>query len=150
MITPLAVHLSENQLLGYIGGIIDGEGYIGITATTVKGKKTPCRLYSLCISVVMTTTPAIDALRIVFGGEIRFVQPNNAKTGLPYKLQYMWRLRKREHIKYFIDRMLWSRCILVKRQQLELAKEYLTVTENRLQDPELREAFYQKFKLLNK
>lgn len=141
---PIAAKLSENQLLGYIGGIIDGEGYIGITASTVKGRLTPVKLYTLCVSVSMTTTEAIEALIMVFGGEdVKVI------ARPPYKRQYVWRLRKREYLRHFVEKMERSMCVLVKRKQLLLAKEFLDVTENRLQDPELREAFYQKFKILN-
>lgn len=140
-----AANLTEAHLLGYIGGIIDGEGYIGISSANVKGKRgQDAKLYNLAITVSMTTSEAIDALRLVFGGELSFV------SRPPHKKIFMWRLRKRVLVREFVDMMLKSNCILVKAKQLKLAQEFLIVTEGRLQSPETREIYYQKFKELNK
>lgn len=131
-----------DKLLYYAAGLIDGEGYIGVVRNGLSPYGSIS--YLLRIQVAMTDQAPLDLLKMLFGGRVRF---RGDRQGNRQDI-YSWELTSREEV--------W-RCLTllrgkstVKTAMIELGLLYLETFRHREKDAELREAFYSKFKVLNR
>jgi len=142
----LVPNWNYGELLAYAAGIIDGEGWIGMSRALWKHKKGQSSTYSLRVAVNMVTTKPIGLLHNLFGGTITTV--NKGKYSPRNKLQYRWGIAVREDLERFLT--LLEPRLIVKREQARLGLVLIQSLGKRVYDNELREAFCLKFKELNK
>jgi hypothetical protein len=76
------------ELSGYVAGIIDGEGCIGINRARFKNKPWLSERYTAILSVGNTSQKMIDVLLTAFGGTIA-LRPATPK----HKACYVWSVR---------------------------------------------------------
>ena len=98
-------------LLGYMAGIIDGEGCIRLGRNKGNGQ------YQMMIQVGMVELHAISLLQETFGGNIREERVPNRRS------IYRWVLGKREEVINFIEVM--EPLLLIKQPQLQVLKKWL-------------------------
>lgn len=134
----------QAALLGYMAGIIDGEGCLMIKRNKGIGQ------YHAMVMVGMVEKQAIKLLQETFGGNIREERVPNKRS------IYRWTLGKREEVARFMEIM--EPWLFIKQPQLQLVKAWLAVklreradTGRKLTEEELqhREQFYLKMKKLN-
>jgi hypothetical protein len=76
------------ELSGYVAGLIDGEGCIGINRARFKSKPWLSDRYTAILSVGNTSQSMIDVLLTAFGGTVVF-RPATPK----HKACYVWSVR---------------------------------------------------------
>ena len=107
--------------VGYLAGLVDGEGciYIGRTYAKALCDRTPeSRQYLfLSVSITSTTLMLMCWLKDNFGGSFRSKKPSDEK----YKECYGWRLVSNQAAG-FLERIL--PLLIVKREQAEIAIEF--------------------------
>ena len=134
LIDPKSIKMSHNECIGYAAGLIDGEGYIGISLSS--RKKYPS--YSLTIKVGMTTTRGIGMLQLLFNGNTYLrIAPASGRAVCT------WEVSTREDVRVCLIAL--QNKILIKKPQVDLGLKFLSLDLDR----ELRHAFYLKFKALN-
>lgn len=131
----------EEWHLPYIGGLIDGEGYIGCTLSSKYKNYTPV------LSVSMTDQKALELISNTFGGQIRLEQDFINKN---WKDQFGWRYNGRRAVE--IIKCIYPYLMVKKLQAKELLKiEWNTQSSRSLPDSErkLREEIYWNLRILN-
>jgi hypothetical protein len=68
-----------NEELAYSAGIIDGEGYIGITKHSERRRKKNTFYYTIMVKVGMTDKEAVDFLYKLFGGYLYLEKRKDVK-----------------------------------------------------------------------
>ena len=109
--------MKGKEILAYTGGLLDGEGFIGIS----KNKSSRySRGYSFILSVTITNTNEwlIQWLKLQFGGTIISSSSHARKTDKNWKPQWVWRVRDNK-AKEFLELILPY--IQIKKAQAEIA-----------------------------
>ena len=138
----------RKQSIAYLAGVVDSDGYIGVT----KGKPNPGNTknpqYSLTVNVTNTSKAMMDWLVQNFGGR---VYERKTPTNANWKQCYNWvvMFQNAREVLEMIEPFL-----VVKREQalvgIELMRDW--ITNNRgtpVEEVARRERIYRKFKDLN-
>ena len=138
----------RKQSIAYLAGMIDADGYIGITKAKPVTGNTKNPRYGLTVNVTNTSKQLMDWLVENFGGK---VYTRKHLPGVNWKTTYNWIVtfgNASELLK------LVEPFLVVKREQALLGIELIRdwVTDNRGTPPEevsRREMIYRKFRELN-
>jgi len=104
----------EAALIGYLAGIMDGEGTIGIKKYMPKGEnRTMC--YYLYLYVGMQNKEVMSVIQEVFGGNLREERVPNRRS------MWRWTVTGKIHVSAIINVLLPH--LIVKREQAMLALE---------------------------
>jgi len=134
----------QAALLGYMAGIIDGEGCIRMSRNKTQGQ------YSFRVQVGMVELAAIELLHKTFGGTIREERVQNRRS------IYRWTIGKKAELAYFLEVM--EPMLMIKQPQLQCMKDWLgwavrdrSKAPASLSDEELlrREELFLRMKQLN-
>lgn len=131
--------MSDKAKFSYLAGIIDGEGCLTIGA----GRKGNVTNYNSVIVVASTNEKLIQWLQHNFGG-------NYYKAGREVpncKPAFIWRFLKKAEIEKLLLAILPY--LIIKREQAIALLEFVRLPRY-LENPDAREAIYQRLKLLNK
>ena len=142
----------EAILVGYLAGVFDGEGTVGITRTQPKNYKNP--RYTGRITLGMCVKPIVEKFQERYGGSLRVeCVPNRRPV-------YRWALVGNKIILPFLEEM--TPYLIEKQERALLLKEYtLGVSDVKRRTPNgrvlptseeelaIREDFYQRMKELN-
>lgn len=142
----------DNSFLGYVGGIMDGEGSISICKTHRNRSSNKNPSYNVRISVSMCDKEIPWLLFQTFGGSFQERQRKNEK----YKPSYDWIISNKNSI-YFLETIFPYIKINRKLETAKLCLEFQThisdknIKGKRLSDEELnyRENCYVQSKQLN-
>lgn len=101
--------------IGYLGGILDGEGSIGIE------KLSPCKnrkkIYYVCrVTIINTSLPLMEWLKSNFGGNF-----DKRKQVKDHKICYRWHIFGK-NLEDLLNTVIDS--LLIKRPQAELLLQY--------------------------
>ncbi len=139
----------EATLIGYLAGIIDGEGTINITVTKPKGYNNP--RYTGRIAIGMVNEEIIDLFHQRYGGSKRVECVPNRKP------IYRWmKVGDSQPLIDILEELL--PCLIVKKRQAELVLEYIKTKKTSgfqrnqgIPEEELqrRQDFYLRVKELN-
>lgn len=142
---------SETEL-AYIAGIIDGEGYLGMSKNRTKKQRQKSPKYQTEICVVNTNYALIEWLQIRIGGLIN----TRKKYDEAWKVAYRWRIQESNHSEFLQAIYPY---LVIKRQQAQLiieywikkVKQYREGRRWEMSNDELnmRESYFQKLKDLN-
>lgn len=142
---------SENtsKSIGYLAGMIDGEGYIsvskGVTSqVTKRGYTSASPRYALNVAVTGTNLKLMQWLVGHFGGDYNQDKPN--KDNPEWKNRITWKIFG-AHNKLLLLKLILP-YLVMKRRQAELAIEFLEMNGER--NPVKREEIRQEMLKLNK
>ena len=128
------------EIAAYAAGLFDGEGYLGLSRVV----KPAYSQYQMLARINMVASAGVTLLQKEFGGTLHvreLVDPN-------CRAQTYWSIQSRSGVYDFLS--VIRPYSLVKKNHVELAFLYFeTIPTDRI-DPELRDAFYLKFRELNK
>ena len=145
---PLKVP-TDPAVLGYLAGLVDGEGSIGITSAFQRGKSRS-RSHTLRVSITNTSETLIAWLSDTIGGGLRLKRDSRKAN---WKPGYDWMLYAAQAEQVLLAVLPY---LVIKRDQARIALEFRAVGRGgwvgRALDPvvvEKREALKQKIHLLN-
>lgn len=111
--------MKPGELNAYLGGIIDGEGWItiykGCSPKTMKTLKRVTPNYQLVVGIANDDKDLLDFVTENYGGRIYVLKRKS------YTIQYNWRIHGKE-AEMFLKKM--RRYIFCKRKVLDLALEF--------------------------
>lgn len=129
--------MTHNEALAYIAGIIDGEGCISSCRNNAGGT------YRIRVMVVMCDSEAIEFGQLFFGGKIW------ARSSIDNRRQaYIWTVSKREDQLFFLNSIYPY--LRVKRDQAEIALEWLNTTRPGRRDEEIKATLHERLKALKR
>jgi hypothetical protein len=146
---------TTNEKLAYCGGIMDGEGSIGVQVAKVGGfRRTPS--FRIRLRVAMCDKEAVFLYKELFGGKVRYVKKKNIK----HRSVYEWNLRSFNAVSALKELLPY---LLVKKERAILAIELgERVSSNKMttkgifglvrtpnEEVEIRRSLYLKIKKLN-
>ena len=143
--------LSKEEL-AYIAGIIDADGYLGISRNTTKKQRQRSPKYQSEICVINTDKRLMDWFEKRVGGLV------NARIvyGKNDKVSYRWRIKESCHPDFL--KMIIP-CLVIKQRQAELIVEYWSKKTKSYrqgrkwqmpdEEKELRAHYHQELKKLN-
>lgn len=144
----------EAVLIGYLAGIVDGEGSFSIAVSrNHPARKTPAYYHKVTMGMVYKEI--VELFQTRYGGNIREERVQNRKTIFRYVLQ------NRESIERLLDEL--TPYLIEKKERAELLKEFVQhakgykrvrgeggrVLPTSEEELAKREDFYQKMKELN-
>lgn len=103
----------EKEIMAYVAGLIDGDGYLGIKAGP-RGKVVPV------IQFYNSNKQSAIYLNTLFGGTIAEQKPKK----LNYKIVYAWILQGENDCKNFLSKVM--QYLIVKKDSAELLLQFLT------------------------
>jgi hypothetical protein len=106
---------TEEALMGYLGGIVDGEGSVSITFRDDL-EKNPSGQWQPGLSINMCDSRAIDLFAARYGGSVRTRPPKL----IGHKLIYCWSVRGLKGVAALTDLLPY---LLLKKQQALLCLE---------------------------
>jgi len=133
-----AISLSDVEV-GYVAGIIDGEGHIGITLH----RREPYTLFSVRVEITNTSLDLHEWLVRKFGGSCHVHWKKRYSTN--HSPAFRWRIDSVGARKIL---ELVRPYLKVKRQQADLALQFISLDSKRV--PSVRAEMYERMKELNK
>ncbi len=142
----------DDRLIGYLAGLLDGEGSIAIKKATHKDHKNPS--YGLRVLIFNTDIQLMQFLKDKLGGLL--FQKNKKRVEQGMKPLYAWMLNGNKAIE-FLD--LVEDSLIIKKERAEVARKFQRrisdrekVFHNRLSEEEVqaREILYLEMKELNR
>ena len=138
----------RKQSVAYLAGVIDSDGYIGITKGKPYAGNTKNPQYSLTVNVTNTSVKIMDWLVENFGGK---VYTRNTPKDKNWKPCYNWVVQFQNARKIL---ELVESDLVIKREQALLGIELMRdwITDNRgtpVEEVARRERLYREFKELN-
>lgn len=128
----------------YVAGILDGEGSISISATTLHTSSgNPYKGYDLKVMISNTDMGLMEWLKETFGGNYREGKQNSAIK--QNKICYRWTLGSYKLMEKFLLGVLPY--MLMKREQANLALQYIRM--DGIKNPAKREELHRKCISLN-
>lgn len=106
-----------SEILAYVAGIIDGEGYIGLIPSSSKQLKNPS--YSPKVKVTNTNEEMVIFLYKTFGGHLDKLRFLNNPVFKPAR---MWTLSNKVNVKPFLISLIPY--LKIKKKQAELVINY--------------------------
>ena len=106
-------YLTDREI-GYIAGLIDGEGYIRFNSAQRQVSRVPI------IAVTNTNVEVLNWLSKKVGGHVYLKNMPKKKT---HKPSYEWKFCGVKQIKHFLEQI--KDLLIIKRPQAELMLEYL-------------------------
>ena len=131
------MQLSDIEI-GYLAGLIDGEGYIQI----VRRKQKYGYEYEMKISICSTDMRLVDWIVNKCGGKYYNTTPPNR---LLHKPQYRWQISGKAAIGILKIVEPYS---IIKRQQCEIALRFLDLKSERC--PSKRDKLYSEMRIFNR
>ena len=138
---PKTITGSFSEVIAYSAGILDGEGSVGLGRNHLKDGPI---VYCMSVRVKMTDSIVPQMLCMFFGGNVTTIHSKN----LRWSDSYNWYLSARIDTLRFLR--LVQPLVLIKKPVVNLGIQYLELFEARQKDDTLKEAFYLKFKELNR
>lgn len=116
--------------LGYIAGMIDGEGTLTISKHRQYNRKKETYQYRPFIWITNTNEEVLQIIQKKVGlGTITSYQPSNKK----YKKVFYWRILKRSECLEFLR--LITKTLIIKWNQALIMMEFLESREDKTNDP---------------
>jgi len=113
--------------LAYIAGVLDSDGYIGMTYTIEKRHRTPpTKSYSAIVKVTQCKPQAINLIKDMFGGHIYIMT-----KGINQRDQTTVAIARREEVKELLTAVFPY--LRIKSEQAKLVLEYIRIREAKRQ-----------------
>jgi hypothetical protein len=149
---PMATRGKAPELLAYMAGVTDSDGWIGINRSLTRPQRRANARYQPQVTIVNTSMALMELFQSEFGGSI--VRRQKVKEN--HKQTYYWRLGDRKAAAYCEQILPY---LLVKKEQAKLLIEFMAGVhgaEQKGQGAKLsqeecdrREAIYMRYKALN-
>lgn len=151
------------NLLWYLGGIIDGEGYIGILkldTSCIKYAAVPY-YYNSVVKVVSVDKELTLLLGKYFGGYLNIRNfDKERKNGKNYRSAWCWEIKNNPQVSYFLSKI--HKTLILKREQAEITLKFLDWKMNKIKrfkgqgckpykkkEIEVCEKYYQQMRIIN-
>jgi hypothetical protein len=134
--------------IGYVAGLVDGEGTVTITQQTKYKKQTS--QYRTWVYIVNTYKPLIELLKRDLGGSTDVNYDRKRITALRKKPLHRWRVMSHSDVKKILEMVLPY--LVVKRRQAELVLQFVKSRQSRPQNTPYTEeetALYKQVRALN-
>ena len=132
-------HLTAAEM-GYLAGLIDGEGCISIMSQGSKQRKS--RRFALRVAIKMTHLGVLKYVQTLIGGSI---QSEIESQNIRWKKQHRWIIARRSEVKALLTAL--APYLIVKRGQAELALRFINLDERRC--PSVRAEMHSRMLRLN-